>query len=296
MMIITAAMVRELREVTGAGVMACKKALKIANGNIEVAFKELRKAGEATAAKLADKKTAEGVVAIAISDDGKKGFMAEINCQTDFVARDEGFTAFAQNVSKQGLSEEITTVAATFDLAIQPGSSITLEQARQELITKIGENIQIRRVALLSADGVVGHYSHRSRIGVLVALASNDLVLAKDIAMHVAAFNPRAIRSDDVPVALVEREKEILMAQAKESGKSQDIINKIVGGRLNKFLKEMSLEGQAFLKDPKILVGDLLKLGKTAVSEFVRFEVGEGIKKDLQNFSDEVMGQVQGNR
>lgn len=296
-MIITAAMVRELRKITGAGVMACKKALKTTNGNMKVALKELRKAGEATAAKLADKKTAEGAVVIAVSDDVKKGFMAEINCQTDFVARDEGFIAFAQNISKRGLAEEITNVAATFGLAIHPGSSITLEQARQELITKIGENIQVRRVALLSStDGVVGYYSHRSRIGVLVALNSNDLVLAKDIAMHIAAFNPIAVRSHDIPVELVEQEKEILMAQAKESGKSQDIINKIVGGRLNKFLKEISLEGQAFLKDPEILVGDFLKLRKAAVSEFVRFEVGEGIKKDLQNFSDEVAGRVQGNR
>lgn len=293
---ITAAMVKELREITGAGVMVCKKALKTTDGDMKVALKELRKAGEAIAAKLSDKKTAEGVVVIAISDDGKKGFMAEINCQTDFVARDKGFAAFAQNVAKRGLAEEITNATAIFDLAIQPGSSITLEQARKELVTKVGENIQVRRVVLLSTDGIVGHYSHRSRIGVLVALDSNDLVLAKDIAMHIAAFNPRAVRSDDLPVDLVEKEKEILIAQAKKSGKSQDIINKIVDGRLNKFLKEISLEGQAFLKDPEVLVGDLLELGKAVVSAFVRFEVGEGIKKDLQNFSDEVIGQVQGNR
>ncbi|MFW0094737.1 MAG: translation elongation factor Ts [Coxiella endosymbiont of Haemaphysalis qinghaiensis] len=293
---ITAAMVKELREITGAGVMVCKKALKTTNGNMKVALKELRKAGEAIAAKLSDKKTAEGVVVIAISDDGKKGFMAEINCQTDFVARDKGFAAFAQNVAKRGLAEEITNATAIFDLAIQPGSSITLEQARKELVTKVGENIQVRRVVLLSTDGIVGHYSHRSRIGVLVALDSNDLVLAKDVAMHIAAFSPRAVRSDDVPIDLVEKEKEILITQAKKSGKSQDIINKIVDGRLNKFLKEISLEGQAFLKDPEVLVGDLLELGKAVVSAFVRFEVGEGIKKDLQNFSDEVIGQVQGNR
>lgn len=293
---ITAAMVKELREITGAGVMVCKKALKTTNGNMKVALKELRKAGEAVAAKLSDKKTAEGVVVIAISDDGKKGFMAEINCQTDFVARDEGFAAFAQNVAKRGLVEEITNVTDIFDLAIQPGSSITLEQARKELVTRVGENIQVRRVVLLSTDGIVGHYSHRSRIGVLVALDSNDLVLAKDVAMHIAAFSPRAVRSDDVPIDLVEKEKEILITQAKKSGKSQDIINKIVDGRLNKFLKETSLEGQAFVKDPEILVGDLLKFGKAVVSAFVRFEVGEGIKKDLQNFSDEVIGQIQGNR
>ena len=294
---ITAAMVKKLREITDAGMMACKTALQITNGNMEAAIKELRKAGEITAAKLASKKTTEGVVVITVSADRKKGFMAEINCQTDFVARDKVFTAFARNVSERGLTEESTNVSATLALAIQPGSSITLEQARQKLITKIGENIQVRRVALLSADGVVGHYSHGSRIGVLVALDSNDLALAKDIAIHITAFNPRAVRSDDVPIELVEKEKEILITQAKESGKLQNIIDdKMMGSRLNKFIKEMSLEGQAFVKDPKILVGDLLKSGKVTVSAFMRFEVGEGIEKDSQNFADEVMAQVQGNR
>lgn len=296
MTIITAAMVKELREITGAGMMACKKALQTANGNIEAAIKELRKAGEATVAKLAVKKTAEGIVVIAVSNDGKKGFMAEINCQTDFVAQDAGFSAFAQNVVDRGLVEGTTHVAATLALPHQPGSSTTLEQARRELITKIGENIQVRRVALLSSDDVVGHYSHGSRIGVLVALEAKKLALAKDIAMHIAAFNPQAVRPDDVPIELVEKEKEILIAQAKESGKPQDIIDKMVSGRLNKFLKEMSLEGQAFVKDPEILVGDLLKSEKATVSAFVRFEVGEGIEKDSQSFTDEVMAQVQGNR
>lgn len=292
---ITAGMIKELRKITGAGIMACKKALQIATGNMDLAIKELRKAGEVTAAKLAHKKTAEGVIVIAVSNNGKKGFMAEINCQTDFVARDDQFLKFTQNVVDRGLVEGTTNVAATLALPYQTGSSITLEEARQKLITKIDENIQVRRVVLLSSDGVVGHYSHGSRIGVLVALEANKLALAKDIAIHIAAFNPRAIRPNDVPIELVEKEKEILIAQAKESGKSQEIINKIVIGRLHKFLKEISLEGQAFIKDPEIQVGDLLKSEKTTLSAFVRFEVGEGIQKDSHSFTNEVMAEVKGN-
>lgn len=281
MTIITAVMVRELREITGAGVMACKKALQTTNGDMEASIQELRKVGEITAAKLTDRKTAEGVVVIAVSDDIKKGFMVEVNCQTDFMARDEVFTAFAQNVAKCGLTEETTNVTATLSL-FHPGSSTTLEQARQDLITKTGENIQVHRVALLSAGGagVVGYYSHRGRIGVLVTLDSNKLELARDIAIHIAAFNPQAIQLNGVPIELVKKEKEILIAQAKKSGKSQDIIDKMVDGRLNKFLKEISLESQVFVKDPGTLVGDVLKSEKVVVSDFIRFEVGEGIKED----------------
>lgn len=278
---ITAVTVKELREITGAGMMACKKALQTTNGDIEAAIQELRKVGAVTAAKLAGKKTAEGAVVIAVSGDVKKGFMVEVNCQTDFVARDKGFMVFSQNVAKCGLTEETTNVADTLSL-FQPGSLTTLEQARQDLITKTGENIQVRRVALLSVvDGVIGYYSHRNRIGVLVTLDSNKLDLARNIAVHIAAFNPQAIRPDDVPIEVVKKEKEILIAQAKDSGKSQDIIDKMVNGRLNKFLKEMSLEEQAFIKDSKILVGDLLKSEKVTILAFMRFEIGKGIKEDL---------------
>lgn len=295
-MTITASMVKELREITGAGMMACKKALQITNGNMEMAVKELRKSGEATAAKLAGKQVAEGVIAIAISNDCTKGFMAEINCQTDFVARGEALLKFAQNVVDRGLAEGITHVETVLALPYQIGSSLTLEHIRQELVTKIGENIQVRRVALLSSDGLVGHYSHGNRIGVLVGLDTNKLSLAKDIAMHIAAFNPQGVRPSDLPADLVEKEKEILIAQAKKSGKSKAIIDKIVAGRLNKFLRELSLEGQVFVKNPEILVGDLLKSEKAGVSTFVRFEVGEGIEKDSHSFANEVMAQVQGNR
>lgn len=283
---ITVAMVKELRDITGAGVMACKKALKTTNGNMKAAIQELRKSGEATVTKLAEKKTVEGVIVIAVSDDSKKGFMVEINCQTDFVARNKKFIEFAQNVAERGLAEKTTDVADTLTL-YQPSLSITLEKVRRELIAELGENIQVRRVTLLSVDsGIIGHYSHGSRIGVLVALDSNKdkLTLAKDIAMHIAAFNPQAIRANDIPIEAVEKEKEILIAQAKESGKPKDIINKMVDGRLNKFLKEMSLEGQSFVKDPEILVGNLLKSEKVTITAFVRFKVGESIEQDSEKF------------
>lgn len=287
--IVTVAMVKELRSITGAGIMACKKALQTTNGNIEAAIRELRKAGEETVSKLSGKKTGEGIIVIAISDDSKKGYMVEINCQTDFVARNEEFIAFAQNVAERGLIEKTTDVAIT-PTFYQTGLSTTLEKTRQELIAKFGENIQIRRVKLLSVDsGIIGHYSHGSRIGVLVALDSDKdkLGLAKDIAMHIAAFNPQAIRASDVPIEAVEKEKEILIAQAKEIGKSKDITTKIVEGRLNKFLKEISLEGQFFIKNPEILVGNLLKSEKITITAFVRFKVGESIEQDSENFVNE---------
>lgn len=294
---ITAAMVKELRDRTNSAMMACKKALQEADGDLEKAIDILRKAGEAKAAKRADKTAAEGVIVIAISPDQKKAFMAEVNSETDFVARDASFIPFAENVAKRGLEENIKDVASLLALPIDPNASLPIEDARKELVNKIGENIQIRRIAFLSSeDGIVGHYRHGSRIGVLVTLNANRSALAKDIAMHIAAFRPQAISADQVSVKFLEKEKKFLLAQAKESGKSADIIEKIVAGRLKKLLKEVSLEGQSFVKDSKISVGDLLKSEKVKVFEFVRFEVGEGIEKETRDFASEVMEQVQGNR
>ncbi|AJC50299.1 translation elongation factor Ts, partial [Coxiella endosymbiont of Amblyomma americanum] len=273
-MIITAAMVKALREITGAGIMSCKTALQVTNGNIEVAIQELKKLGEITATKLVEKKTKEGVLVIEVNDNEKKGFMVEVNCQTDFVARNEAFIKFAQKIARRGLKEETTNVADTLALTIHTDISKTIESARKELAARMGENIQVRRVALLFADGVIGHYVHRNRIGVLVALHSDKTSLAKDIAIHIAAFNPQVISSNDVSKKVVSKEKEILTAQAKRDGKPERVINRIVEGRLNKFLKEMSLEGQAFLKDSKISVGDLLQSEKSTVTDFIRFEVG----------------------
>ena len=294
-MTITAAMVKELRERTGAAMMSCKKALEEAEGNIETAVDVLRKAGEAKAAKRSGKVAAEGKVTVTMSADKKKAFIIEVNSETDFVARDGHFSEFVQTLAERGLVEGITEVDALLALPLQSGADQTIEQARQELINKLGENIKVRRVALLTSDGIVGNYCHGDRIGVLVALDKDNAVLAKDIAMHVAALKPQAINPSDVPEDLLEREKAIFSAQAKESGKPDDIVAKMVTGRLNKFLKEVSLVGQSFVKDPNQTVADLLKAQGAQVEAFVRFEVGEGIEKASQNFADEVMAQVQGN-
>lgn len=290
---ITAELVKKLRERTGAAMMACKKALEEAKGNEELAVDILRKSGEIKAAKRAGKIAAEGTIAVATSADKKTAFMAEINCETDFVARDASFLAFAEMVAKKGLEARATTVDAV--LALSTGTS-TIEQARLELVSTIGENVQIRRVTLLSSEGMVGHYTHSNRIGVLVAIDKDHAEVGKDIAMHVAAFNPQSLSSDDVPKEIVDREREIYLSQAKESGKPMEILEKMVAGRLNKFLKESSLLGQPFLKNGEITVEDCLKSHQVKVKQFVRFEVGEGIEKETKNFADEVMSQVQGNR
>ncbi|QHG92334.1 translation elongation factor Ts [Coxiella endosymbiont of Amblyomma sculptum] len=275
MITITASMVKKLREITGVGVMSCKEALQVANGNMEDAIQELRKSGAVISDKLIGRNTNEGIVAIVVNGVCKKGFMAEINCQTDFVAHSREFIEFSQKIVNCGLKEETMNVSDTLS-SVHWETSKTLEQIRKELIFKVRENIQVRRVKLLSAgDGIIGHYTHRNRIGVLVALNSKNLSLARNIAIHIAAFNPKVIRSSDVSNEIVFKEKEILMAQAKRDGKSEDIINRIVDGRLNKLLKEMSLEGQNFVKDPEILVGDLLRSERSTVLSFVRFEIGD---------------------
>lgn len=289
---ITAAMVKDLRERTGAAMMACKKALEEAKGDMEAAIDILRKGGEAKAAKRAGKIAAEGVVVIAVSADKKKAFMAEVNSETDFVARDASFNEFANMLAARGIEAGADTVEKVLALSAKGGE--TIEQARQTLVTKIGENIQLRRVALVSAEGLVGHYCHGNRIGVLVAIDKNNPEMAKDLAMHIAAFNPQAISGEDVPHAVIDREREIYLSQAKESGKPQEIVEKMVLGRLNKFLKEISLTGQPFLKDSEKMVGDLLKAQQIKVKSFVRFEVGEGIEKETKDFAEEVMSQVHG--
>ena len=293
---ITPIMVKELRERTGAAVMACKKALQETNGDMEAAIDLLRKAGYAKAVKRAGKTAAEGVIVIAISKDQKKGFMAEVNSETDFVARDTNFMAFASKVAERGLVEGVSDVAATLALPIEPNSSSIIEEERKALVNRIGENIQIRRVGSLSSDGVMGHYNHGGRIGVLLALDVLNPELAKGLAMHVAAFNPQAVSANQVSTEFVEKEKEIFLARAQETGKPENIIEKMVKGQVEKLLKEVSLEGQFYVKDPEKLLGDLLKAEKAKVLAFLRFEVGEGVEKESQNFADEVMAQVQGNR
>ncbi|KTD60161.1 Elongation factor Ts (EF-Ts) [Legionella sainthelensi] len=290
-MSISASLVMELRARTGAGMMECKKFLIATNGDIEAAITEMRKAGQAKADKKADRVAAEGVVIIARSADGRTAVMLEINSETDFVARDENFTNFANTVAEVALNSSVSTVE---ELSVLPfTSSTSVEQARQELVAKIGENIKLRRLERMSCDnGVIGCYLHGSRIGVMAALKSNNEELAKDIAMHIAASKPIVVSREQVSAEAIENEREIFTAQAKESGKPQDIIDKMIEGRINKFIDEVSLLGQPYVKNPDIKVGQLLKEKNTEVLSFIRYEVGEGIEKKEDNFVEEVMAQV----
>lgn len=293
-MAITASMVKELRERTGAGMMECKKALVEANGDMEAAITAMRKSGQAKAAKRAGHVAAEGIISIASSTDNKKAYMIEVNSETDFVARDENFCHFAKQLVQRGLESEADTVDALLNTTVKPEDSKTLEEARMGLVAKIGENVQLRRVALLMSTGTVGSYLHGHRIGVLVALDKEAPELAKDIAMHVAATNPLAVDADSVSTELIEKEKEIFSAQAKDSGKPDHIIEKMVVGRVAKFLKEVCLVDQPFVKDPDQTVGQLLKADGVNVVGFVRFEVGEGIEKESVDFAEEVQAQIKG--
>lgn len=293
-MTIKAAQVSELRNRTGAGMMECKKALVEANGDIEAAIEAMRKAGAAKADKKAGRIAAEGAVIIVLSSDEKSAIIAEFNCETDFVGRDENFLKFANHAAEQALAAKITDIDALGQQPLQAGSDLTIEVARQELVAKIGENIQIRRMKLITSDYPLASYRHGNKIGVLVKLDSNNVDLGKDIAMHIAASRPEAVSAKDISAELIAKEREIFVAQAADSGKPADIIAKMVEGRIAKFLNEISLEGQPFVKDPSISVRDLLNKAKTNVLAFERFEVGEGIEKREDNFAEEVMAQVQG--
>lgn len=290
-MSISAALVMQLRERTGAGMMECKKFLVASHGNIEEAIHEMRKAGQAKADKKADRIAAEGVIYIARSSDGRHAVVLEVNSETDFVARDENFIKFATAAANTALETKAVDVVALSEKTIHGGSQ-TVEQARQELVAKIGENIKLRRLLHVHADGVIGTYSHGSRIGVLVALSKGDEALAKDIAMHIAASKPLVIRRDEVSAEAIANERDIFAAQARESGKPQEIIDKMIDGRIAKFIDEVSLLGQPFVKDPNKKISQLLKEKNADVVSFVRLEVGEGIEKKEDNFVAEVMAQV----
>lgn len=291
---ISAGLVMQLRERTGAGMMECKKFLISTNGDIEEAIMEMRKAGQAKADKKADRVAAEGVIVIARTVDASSAVMIEINSETDFVARDTNFTDFADGVVQAALNTTTLDVAELSNQKVQDGS--TIEQARQQLVAKIGENIKLRRVARLHCEGgVVGTYLHGTRIGVMVAVKNGSEALAKDIAMHIAASKPIVVSRDQVSSEAIENEREVFTAQAKESGKPQDIIDKMIEGRINKFVDEVSLLGQPYVKDPNVKVGQLLKEQNAEVISFIRFEVGEGIEKKEDNFVEEVMAQVRSN-
>lgn len=290
-MAVTAAMVKELRERTGAGMMECKKALVETGGDMESAVEHLRKSGLAQADKKASRVAAEGKIALSISEDGKEAVMVEVNCETDFVAKDGNFMAFADAVAGNALSENPAELDALMNTRI---SGESVEQARQALVSKIGENIQVRRFVRRSTDGRLGAYVHGGKIGVLVDLAGGDETLARDLAMHVAALNPEFVSDADVPEAVISREKEILIAQAEGTGKPPEIIEKMVTGRLRKHLAGITLLGQPFVKDGDVTVAKLLDQNSARVNGFDRIAVGEGIEKKEENFADEVMQQVTG--
>ena len=288
-MAVTAAMVKELRERTGAGMMECKKALVEADGNMETAVEILRKSGLAQANKKSARVAAEGKIVLSSSEDGSQFVMVEINCETDFVAKDENFNAFADAVARNALEMDGSDITELMETEID-GS--TVEQARQVLVAKIGENVQVRRFVRVSSDDILGSYVHGGRIGVCVEISGGDAELARDLAMHVAALSPEYISMDDVPEAVLNKEKSFLISQAADSGKPPEIIEKMVTGRLRKHLAQITLLGQPFVKDGDVTVGQLLTQKDASVKGFNRLAVGEGIEKKTENFADEVMQQV----
>ena len=286
---ITAGMVKELRERTGLGMMDCKKALSDADGNMEKAIEDLRKASGLKAAKKASRVAAEGVVMTKVAEDGNYGVIIEVNSETDFVARDDNFLSFAE----QALVSSFEASQASAEELLEKG----LEESRQALVQKIGENVNLRRLKRLNFEnanqGIVESYVHNnSKIGVLISLKGGDEALAKDVAMHIAAVSPMVVRPEDVPEEILTKESEIYSAQARESGKPEEIVEKMISGRLRKFVAEVSLLEQQFVKDPEIKICDLLKEVGADVVQFVRYEVGEGIEKEEGDFAAEVAAQL----
>jgi elongation factor Ts len=288
-------MVKELRERTGAGMMECKKALGEANGDMEAAIEIMRKSGAAKAVKKAGRIAAEGKIAVAMNDAGNQAAIVEVNCETDFVAKDDNFVAFVDEVAACILENTPTNVDALNGTALKDRKSV--EEVRQELVAKVGENIQIRRFAIMDVEGgVMASYLHGTRIGVLVALKGGNEELARDIAMHIAASRPVCLDESGVPAELLAKEREIIRAQAEESGKPAEIVEKMVEGRIKKYLAEITLVGQPFVKDPDTTVGKLLAGAGAEVVDFVRYEVGEGIEKKQEDFAAEVMAQAKGSQ
>jgi elongation factor Ts len=286
---ITAALVKELRERSGAGMMECKKALVENNGDIEAAIEAMRKAGQAKADKKSGRIAAEGL--IVVQQEAGRVAMIEVNCETDFVSKGDDFIGFCKGVVATVLQQRPADLDGL--LATQyTGATKTVEEVRKDLIVKIGENINVRRFTLLETANNLGVYLHGTRIGIVVEMEGGNVGLAKDVAMHVAASRPICISPDQVPAELIAKEKEIYAAQAAESGKPANIVEKMVEGRLKKFLDEVALVGQPFVKDPDQSIGKLLQAVNAKVIRFERFEVGEGIEKKVENFADEVMKQA----
>ena len=288
---ITAQMVKELRDRTGAGMMECKKALLEASGNMEKAVEEMRKAGQAKADKKSSRIAAEGVLTLSVSEDNKIANMIEINCETDFVAKDANFLEFVKTISEVSLQNYNGSLDDFNDSKCTSGK--TIEETRLELVSKVGENVKIRRIQSIANDGnYMGHYMHGAKIGVVVILEKENENLAKDICMHIAAMKPLALNSSEIPQEDLDKEREIFSAQAKESGKPDDIIQKMVDGKMKKYISEVTLVDQSFVKDSEISINKLLEKHDNSVLLFYRLEVGEGIEKKDENFADEVMAQI----
>ena len=293
-MAISAAQVKELRQRTGCGMMECKKALVEADSDMDAAAEVLRKSGLAKADKKAGRVAAEGMIVVEISGDGKNAVMLEVNSETDFVASKSEFQDFAGAVAQRILNDAPADVDALMALPLKDGGE-TIEEARRGLIASIGENINVRRFVRRSASGgALSSYLHGSRIGVLVEVEGGDPGLARDIAMHIAASKPVCVDESGVSAEMLDNERAIFAAQAEASGKPADIIEKMVNGRIRKFLAEITLQGQPFVKDPDQTVGKLLEGAGARVLHFERLELGEGVEKKTENFAEEVMAQVQG--
>lgn len=292
-MAITAALVKDLRERTGAGMMDCKRALTETNGDMEAAIDLMRASGAAKAAKKSGRVAAEGLVKVNISDDNKTATILEVNSETDFVTKGDDFINFVNTLGELALKTKPADIEEFLTQTLGNGDS--LDKAREDIVAKVGENVSIRRVKTVTVDsGVIGAYKHGERIAVLAVLEGGDETLAKDIAMHIAATRPECVTEDQLDAALLEREKAIFVEQARESGKPENIIEKMIGGRMKKFVNEVTLYGQAFVKDPDTTVGALAKASGAEVVSFIRYEVGEGIEKKEENFADEVAAQMKG--
>ena len=288
-MVITASLVKELRERTGSGMMECKKALVECDGDIEAAAEFLRKSGAARADKKAGRVAADGAINTILTGDSKTGVILEINSETDFVAKDENFQSFADAVLQTLLEQKPKSVADLYDLSLESGQSV--KEALHALIGKVGEKIDIRRFEIIESEQAVASYLHGNRIGVLVD-SSAESDMARNVAMHIAAVSPQFIDETSVPTEFIEKEKGILIAQAEDSGKPPEIIEKMIQGRLKKFLAEVTLLDQPYVKDEDQTVGELLANAGASISGFVRYEVGEGIEKKVEDFATEVASQL----
>ena len=287
---ITASMVKELRELTGLGMMECKKGLVETDGDMKAAEDLLRIKSGAKANKAAGRIAAEGVVGAFIATDGKSGALVEVNCETDFVAKNDDIVKFANDLAELVAVNQISDVQALNEVAFSCGEIV--EDARKALVMKLGENISIRRCVNYKTDGKLASYLHGSKIGVMIDYSGGDETLGKDLAMHIAASKPMCVNKDQVSSEVLEHERQIFAAQAAESGKPENIIEKMVEGRIAKYLAEVTLVGQPFVKDPDITVEKLLAQKSASVKDFTLFVVGEGIEKKVENFAEEVKAQM----